>query len=114
MNKELIEYLDVPDWNKNVQISEGEAPEVMLSLYIFFRRLINNDCLIIEVTDKELRCKKHINGLVIDKMEFPIVQLDVPSTMRKYFDLVLSRDSVINSNLELVYESNDKVVYRIL
>jgi hypothetical protein len=40
MNKELKEYLDVPDWDKNVQISEDEAPKLEILSNVVDRQFL--------------------------------------------------------------------------
>jgi hypothetical protein len=114
MNDVLREYLDDPYLARKVHVAEDEAPEPMIAIYVALDRAIRKGGTIIEVTDEELRIRKQINGSITHRLEFPTGELDTPSTMRRYFDSVLSRDEVINSNLELIQETEEMAVYRIL
>jgi len=114
MNDVLKEYLNDPNFSRKIQISKDEVPELILGIYIAIKATLRENCSIIEVTDEELISKKYVNGPPIGSLPFPTMELIIPSTMRHYFDTILSRDEVINSNLELIHETDDSVVYRIL
>lgn len=114
MNDTLKEYLNDPNLIRKIHISNDEAPELILGIYIAIKATFRDGCSIIEVNDEELIFKQLANGPSIRRLPFPTEVILNPSTMRRCFDSILSRDVIINSSLDLIYESNDMAVYRIL
>lgn len=110
----LKDYLDDPKFARKVQVLEDEAPEFVLGIYSAIKAAIRQNCSIIEVLDEEIRWKKQIGIPSSGRLPFPIDELLIPSTMRHYFDLVMSRDTMISSNLQLIHRTNDRDIYWIL
>jgi hypothetical protein len=114
MNDTLKEYLNQPNLGRKVHFLKDEAPELIIGIYMALRATLWEGCSIIEVTDEELISKKYVNGPPIGSLRFPTMELLIPSNMRRTFDSILSRDVIINSSLELIYETDERAVYRIL
>jgi hypothetical protein len=114
MNDELKRYLDDPFLIRKVQVSKDEDIELILAIYMGIKATLKDGCSIIEVRDNELILKRRMDGPPIRRLPFPMGRLLVPSTMRQYFNSILSRDVILRSSLELIHETDDSIVYRIL
>lgn len=102
----LKTYLEDPDFIRKIPFSESEITEPLLTVYIAIKAAINQDCSIIEVSNSDVQWKQQEESHHIGKISLPRI-------MKHYFELVISNDLMIESHIQVISDTNDRIIYKL-